>query len=134
MQEPSEGVLESGLDVQTRKRHRALVEAAKTILADAPGAPHPLEEVAAALEVSPSHLAHVFRAETGMPMHQYLLHLRVGLALTQLSRAPRDLSRLALDLGFATHSHFTSAFRRAYGIPPSGVRRLLDAHTMGARR
>ncbi|WP_348652834.1 AraC family transcriptional regulator [Polyangium sp. y55x31] len=38
----------------------------------------------------------------------------------------RDLTALALDLGFADHSHFTNAFRREFGCSPSAVRRLLE--------
>jgi len=35
-----------------------------------------------------------------------------------------ELAPLALDLGFASHSHFTAAFRAAYGVVPSALRRL----------
>ena len=34
-----------------------------------------------------------------------------------------DVSALALDLGFSSHSHFTAAFRQAYGRTPTGFRR-----------
>lgn len=34
-----------------------------------------------------------------------------------------DLTTLALDLGFSSHSHFTAAFREAYGRSPSALRR-----------
>ena len=30
-----------------------------------------------------------------------------------------DLTSLSLDLGFSSHSHFSSAFRTAYGRTPS---------------
>ena len=30
-----------------------------------------------------------------------------------------DMSALALDLGFSSHSHFTAAFKQAYGRSPS---------------
>jgi len=33
-----------------------------------------------------------------------------------------DLTSLALDLGFSSHSHFTLAFRRAFGCTPSQFR------------
>jgi AraC family transcriptional regulator len=134
--QPSSGSKSRKL-VASRSRsggHQVLVESAKAILARDPGSPHPLGEVATALGVSASHIAHVFRAEAGMPLHQYLLQLRMALAMARLSSGPRDLSRLALDLGFATHSHFTSAFRRAYGVAPSGVRGLFDGRGMDARR
>jgi AraC-like DNA-binding protein len=34
-----------------------------------------------------------------------------------------DLTALALDLGFSSHAHFTSAFRQTYGRTPSEFRR-----------
>ena len=33
--------------------------------------------------------------------------------------ARRDLSALAISLGFANHSHFTSVFRRQFGMTPT---------------
>ena len=35
-----------------------------------------------------------------------------------------DLTALSLDLGFSSHSHFSAAFREAYGRSPSAFRRL----------
>jgi AraC-like DNA-binding protein len=37
---------------------------------------------------------------------------------------PKDLSALAYALGYSSHSHFTQAFKRAFGRPPSEVRTL----------
>jgi AraC-like DNA-binding protein len=107
------------------RRHRDLAESAKMVLASAPGAAHPLDQVAAALGVSPSHLAHVFRAEVGIPMHQYLLQLRMAIAVDNLSGGIGNLSQLALDLGFVSHSHFTAAFRQSFGVPPRAARDAL---------
>lgn len=33
------------------------------------------------------------------------------------------MSALALDLGFSSHSHFSSAFKQAYGRTPTAFRR-----------
>jgi AraC family transcriptional regulator len=51
--------------------------------------------------------------------------VRLLLALERLEDGERDLSRLALDLGYSSHSHFTAAFRRSFGTPPSAARKLL---------
>jgi AraC-like DNA-binding protein len=37
-----------------------------------------------------------------------------------------DLTELGFDLGFSSHSHFTSAFRETFGRTPSELRSLLD--------
>lgn len=109
-----------------RRRHQELAESAKMVLASAPGSPHRLGDVARSFGVSASHLAHVFRAEVGLPMHQYLLNVRMAVALDRLSAGATDLSRLALDLGFATHSHFSAAFRRFFGTAPRVARAVLE--------
>jgi AraC-like DNA-binding protein len=35
----------------------------------------------------------------------------------------QDLTALGLDLGFSSHSHFTSSFRQAYGQTPAEFQR-----------
>ena len=56
-----------------------------------------------------------------MPLHAYLTQLRLARALTELPHAD-DLTGLALELGFSSHSHFSARFRRAFGVSPSRFR------------
>jgi AraC-like DNA-binding protein len=87
-----------------------------------------LAELAAAVDVSVFRLCREFRAETGFPMHRYLTCLRLGRGAELIATgAAGDLSALAHDLGFSSHSHFTSAFRAAYGASPSLLRRAAVA-------
>ena len=37
---------------------------------------------------------------------------------------------VALDLGYSSHSHFTAAFRQAFGIAPSAFRRKATAEAV----
>lgn len=103
-------------------RRREIVEAARLILNRRVEAPPSLVELARALDCSPFHLSRIFRAATGLGLRQYLQRLRVRLAADRLQRGVRDLTGLALDLGFYDHSHFTNAFRREWGVPPSRIR------------
>jgi AraC-like DNA-binding protein len=57
----------------------------------------------------------------GVPLHGYLTQLRLARALVELPHAS-DLTTLALDLGFSSHSHFTAVFRAAFGCTPSQFR------------
>ncbi len=68
------------------------------------------------------HLARCFRAETGITLHRYRDQLRVRAAADRLRAGCEDLTALALDLGYASHSHFTDRFRAAFGVPPSAWR------------
>lgn len=115
----------TGDPVESRPAHRDLAERACAMLAASPGDTHRLHDVAFALGVSPFFLARVFRAQVGVSPHQYLLRLRLGIALERLASGERNLSALAVSLGFATHSHFTAAFTRAYGTSPRDVRATL---------
>jgi AraC-like DNA-binding protein len=84
--------------------------------------PISLGGIARLLQVTPAHLARSYRAVTGRSMHARLTALRMACAMNRLAEAAPDLTGLALDLGYASHSHFTEAFRRKVGIPPSVFR------------
>ena len=47
-----------------------------------------------------------------MSLRRYAGRLRARLAAGRLAAGARDLTELALDLGYADHSHFTNAFRQ----------------------
>lgn len=124
---------------QTAVAHRALAEAAKESLSKSLEQPLPVHDLACALHTSPFHLARVFRAETGFSLEGYRRALRLKAALERLPESADSLTALALELGFASHSHFTETFRREFGVAPSVVRddrqteALLDATTLTAR-
>ena len=105
------------VSVQARRK----VEEVRQFLAVEYTQPASLEALARRVEMSPYHLSRVFRSITGYSMHQYRLQLRLRAALSRLSQG-QDLTTLALDLGFSSHSHFTATFRRVFGHPPSAWR------------
>ena len=77
-----------------------------------------LAEIAGEVRGSPVYLTQVFRQVEGLPLYRYQLRLRLARALDLLAEYD-DLTSLSLDLGFSSHSHFSSAFRTAYGRTPS---------------
>jgi len=81
-----------------------------------------LGDLAARLDVSAFHLCRVFRRHTGGLMHRHVTRLRLRAALHAIAEARGDLSAVALEAGFCSHSHFTSAFVREFGIAPSAWR------------
>lgn len=83
-----------------------------------------LESLAGHLNYSPFYLAHMFRRTTGMTIHRTLVRLRLAEAIDRITDLPdRNLADLALDLGFSSHSHFTSEFSREFGFLPSALSR-----------
>ena len=106
--------------------HAERTEAAKTYLASRMNERVTLDEVARAVHVSPFHLARIFQQYTGVPVHRYLTQLRLRASLERLAAGASDLTELALELGFSSHSHFTDAFRREFGKSPSEIRKILE--------
>ena len=80
-----------------------------------------LREVAAEVGGSPVYLTQVFQRVEGVPLYRYQLRLRLARALDLIDQYD-DLSALGLDLGFSSHSHFSAAFRQAYGRSPTAFR------------
>jgi methylphosphotriester-DNA--protein-cysteine methyltransferase len=108
----------------TRRRHAELVEEAKALLAANLDAALSLDEIGHRLFVSPFHLARVFRAGTGWGLHEFRDHLRARTSFDLLD-SPARLTDIASTLGYTTPGHFTDAFRRRFGVPPSDARRWL---------
>jgi AraC family transcriptional regulator len=110
----------------TRARtDRDVAEYARAELARNPLDRPTVRDVATRVGVSPFYLCRVFRRYTGVTLHHYLLELRMRLALERFGTRDSSLSRLALELGFSSHSHFTAAFRTRLGFPPSRARKEL---------
>jgi AraC-like DNA-binding protein len=107
----------------TEAQHRELVEDTKTLLSRRFAEPLGLGEIASEVHASPFHLARVFKARTGYSLHSYRNQLRLRAALDRLADPGRHLAGVALELGFASHSHFSDSFRSAFAMSPSGYRR-----------
>ena len=98
-----------------------VVEKAKQLLHELGYEPLSLSAVARRLGVSPIYLTQTFTRAEGMPLYRYHMRLRLGRALLELPRR-ESLVELALDLGFSSHSHFSSMFRSVFGLTPSQFR------------
>ena len=107
--------------LDSSRARRNYVQDALVLLGERFREPLRIEDVAEALYVSPYHLCRLFKQETGIPIHRYLNRLRLREALEPIGDGV-NLGELALSLGFVSHSHFTNAFRKEYGVPPSQAR------------
>jgi AraC-like DNA-binding protein len=106
----------------TAEDHRRRVDAVKLLLARRYAEPLGLEELAHAVHTSPFHLTRIFQQTAGLSLHRYRNRLRLREALGRVADGARDLTAVALEVGFADHSHFSNAFRREFGVPPSACR------------
>jgi AraC-like DNA-binding protein len=83
-------------------------------------------ELAEEIGCSPFHLMHAFRAGVGDTVRAYRVRARLGVALHRLAEGCDDLTALAMEVGFASHSHLTDTFVRELGLPPSQLRARLQ--------
>lgn len=107
---------------RTSENHRAIVQDVRAHLAKTCHQAQSLSAIAAHAGVSVFHLCRIFRAHTGDTLHAHLNQLRLRVSLELLLDTKKDILSLALDLGYSSHSHFTSAFSRCFGRNPSRVR------------
>lgn len=92
-----------------------------------------VEQVASACGLSPFHFSRRFKAIVGKAPHGYLTHLRIERAKALLQETDLEVSTVAERVGFATHSHFTTTFRRLIGMPPGQYRREMPANGFSDR-
>jgi AraC family transcriptional regulator len=110
---------------QVSESQKRRVEEVRALLASQPTETWHLDSIARTVYCSPFHLARQFRAITHESIARYLLRLRLALALDRLAQGEADLARLAVQLGFAHHSHFSARFRSVFGTTPTAVRNTL---------
>lgn len=84
-----------------------------------------LNDIARELNVSPFYLCRVFREGTGSTLHEFKTDLRIRHALERIADRSLDLSRIAFECGFSSHSHFTAQVRQRLGATPSSLREVL---------
>jgi AraC family transcriptional regulator len=114
---------------RTDAAHRDIAEGVKRVLAMRFAERLTIDQIADQVQSSPFHVCRVFRRHAGLPIHRYLNRLRLRAAVERLLSSECNLADLAAQVGFASHSHFSDAFRREFGTPPSTVRDALGRHT-----
>jgi AraC family transcriptional regulator len=110
-----------------RARRMRALERVKEAVAVAPADKWSIARLAEIANLSPFHLCHVFRQMVGTSIYDYVLHERLAQALDTVLECGDDLTAIALDAGFASHSHFTARFRSFFGFTPATLRRMATA-------
>jgi AraC-like DNA-binding protein len=108
----------------SERGRRDAVEAVKRLLAARLTQPLTLAALAAEVHYSPYFLARTFRRHTGYAIHEFRQQLRLRASLERVVDRRTPLTDVATAYGFSSHSHYTRAFRAAFGQPPTELRRL----------
>lgn len=81
-----------------------------------------LHDLAREATLSPFHFARAFKAATGAAPHQFVLERRFARAREWLATSTLSVAQVGEGSGFKSASHFSSAFRRRFGMSPYAFR------------
>lgn len=95
------------------------IEAMENRIAD----PLELRQLARISDMSARHLNRLFRDKLGQTTMSFYRELRLEKARNLIANSPLRLTEVALATGFANSAHFSSAYSKRYGGPPSALRR-----------
>lgn len=82
-----------------------------------------LEYLAGEFLVSKYHIAHIFKENTGISIHQYIMKKRLT-ACKEAILSNRSISKVYLMFGFKDYSSFYRAFKKEFGISPKEYKDL----------
>jgi ribose 5-phosphate isomerase B len=86
-------------------------------------APLPVGELASLAEMSESYFSKLFKTDTGLTPHRFILHERINCSKELLRQGRARIVDVALDVGFQSQAHFTTAFASVVGVTPGQFQR-----------
>ena len=72
----------------------------------------------------PNYISNMIKIYTGMPLHQYLIHIKVANAADLLNSGNLSISEVALNCGFCDIGHFSKTFKKITGVSPMNYKKL----------
>jgi len=85
-----------------------------------------VEQLAGAVGLSASRLAHLFRNEVGSSIQAYVLERRLVMAAMLIAQTDERISQIAYRVGFGDVSNFNHAFKRRFAMSPREYRARHD--------
>jgi len=105
--------------------HRREIEQVAKQVRRSPTRDFNFKEAARQCHISYGYFRALFRRYMGRPPYDYLLQWRMRRAGRELRTTDRPIKAIALDYGYKAPAHFTRAFKKAMGMPPSDFRRAV---------
>jgi AraC-like DNA-binding protein len=94
------------------------VEKASAIIRQNLEAVPSLSELGKLTGCSPAYLSRTFSAETGMTVSRFIRQVRIERAAELLKDGRRNVTEVAMEVGYSSLSHFSKTFREVTGCCP----------------
>lgn len=80
------------------------------------------EEVAGQAFLSPDYMSKLFKKETGLTFHEYVMSQRITLAKRLLKDSKKNIQEISGAIGFNSVSYFIKQFKKETGKTPREFR------------
>lgn len=81
-----------------------------------------VEQLADAVDLTPSYLSHIFKKETGENLGKFIKKVRMEKARDMLENSYEKIVNISEAVGYQNVSYFCKSFREYYGISPQKFR------------
>lgn len=99
-----------------------LIQAIRSHIQEHPAADLSLGALSERFHINPSYLSRIFHQETGQPLSEYILQLRMQLARRLLVDTDAKIYEIAQQTGFGTSGYFTKVFQKKENMSPKNYR------------
>lgn len=117
----------SGFDRSAIIRHMQVddprIQRAIAIIENAQDTPLSVADLARTLGMSERHFSRLFTHEVGVSPREYLLRMRLKLAVWLLQHSSRSITSVAYDVGFSSVAHLSTLCSKRFGKTPSEIRK-----------
>lgn len=77
------------------------------------------ETIAQNLNITPKYLSHIFKDTLGIPIHQYITQVRIGVARKMMALNQYNITEIATSVGYKSIHSFSKMFKLKTGMAPS---------------
>lgn len=84
--------------------------------------PVPLRDLAARAGISTRQIERLFKEQMGIGPSMFYLKRRLERARTMLRQTLQPIREVAVECGFGSTAHFSHAYKKAFGLPPTQER------------
>lgn len=78
-----------------------------------------LDKLSRIANLSPYYLVRLFKDNTGKTPYEYYTDIKISKAMQYLKSGKHSITEVSFILGFSSHSHFSSIFKKRVGMTPS---------------